>query len=104
MQEPKASRDEELQKKVLFFLSPSHMNSCCAYTVQVNDLINSPPDPSQSGLGEGLGGGLQALMGSHGVSLQSLLAGAHSNPQLLEQLLNSGTLSPIPPGMFEGIR
>ena len=70
--------------------------------VQVNDLINSPPDPSQS-LGEGLGGGLQALMGG-GASLQSLLAGAHSNPQILEQLLSSGALSPIPPGMFEGIR
>lgn len=67
--------------------------------MQVNDLINNPPDPS-----EGLGGGLQALMGGHGQSLQSLLAGAQSNPQVLEQLLNSGALSPYAPGMFEGIR
>lgn len=81
MQEPKDSRDEELQTKV-------------------NDLINNPPDPSQAM--EGLGGGLQSLLGGHG-SLQSLLAGAHSNPQILEQLLSSGALSPLPPGMFDGI-
>lgn len=41
-------------------------------------------------------------MGGHGASLQSLLAG--SNPQLIEQLLSSGALSPLPPGMFEGVR
>lgn len=77
----------------------------CSYVhLQVNELINNPPDPSQS-LPEGLGGaGLQALMGGHGQSLQSLLAGAHSNPQILEQLLSSGALSPLPPGMFEGMR
>ena len=70
----------------------------------MNDLINNPPDPSQAL--EGLGGGLQALMGGHGggPSLQSLLAGAHSNPQILEQLLSSGALSPLPPGMLEGMR
>jgi hypothetical protein len=68
----------------------------------VNDLINNPPDPQS--LSEGLGGGLQALMGGHGQSLQSLLAGASSNPQLMEQLLSSGALSPLAPGMFEGIR
>lgn len=70
--------------------------------LQVNDLINNPPDPTQA-LPEGLGSGLQGLMGGHG-SLQSLLAGAHSNPQILEQLLSSGALSPLPPGMFEGMR
>lgn len=69
----------------------------------MNDLINNPPDPTQL-LPEGLGSGLQALTGGHGQSLQSLLASAHSNPQLLEQLLTSGALSPLPPGMFEGLR
>ena len=68
----------------------------------MNDLINNPPDPSQS-LAEGLGGGLQSLMGGHGPSLQRLLAGAHGNPQLLEQLISTGALSPLQPGMFEGI-
>lgn len=64
---------------------------------QVNDLINNPPDPSQS---EGLGG-LQALMGGHGASLQNLLAGG--NPQLLEQLMTSGALSPLQSGgLFDG--
>lgn len=62
-------------------------------------MINNPPDPQS--LSEGLGGGLQALLGGHGQSLQSLLTGAHSNPQILEQLLTSGALSP---GVFEGIR
>ncbi len=66
----------------------------------MNDLITNPPDPSQA-LGEGgLGGGLQSLIGGHG--LQSLL-GSHGNPQLLEQLLSSGALSPLQPGMFEGM-
>lgn len=74
---------------------------CCFFFAQVNDLINNPPDPSQSTT-DGLGG-LQSLVGGHGASLQSLLAGTHSNPQLLEQLLSSGALS-LPPGMFEGIR
>ncbi len=66
----------------------------------MNDLINNPPDPSQA-LSDG---GLQSLMGGHGPSLQSLLTGSHTNPQLLEQLINSGALSPLQPGMFEALR
>lgn len=105
MQEPKDSKDEELQKKVCknITIPPLFTNTVLEYDLQVNDLINNPPDPTQA-LPEGLGGGLQGLMGGHGQSLQSLLAGAHSNPQILEQLLSSGALSPLPPGMFEGMR
>lgn len=71
------------------------------FNQQVNDLITNPPDPVQP-LTEGLGGNLQSLMGGHS-NLQSLLAGAHSNPQLLEQLLGSGALSPLQSGLFEGM-
>ena len=43
------------------------------------------------------------MIGGHG-SLQNLLTGAHNNPQILEQLLSSGALSSLQPGLFEGIR
>lgn len=65
-------------------------------SLQVNDLIEHPPNPSQaeamisgnSGFPGGLGG-LQA---------QNLLGGVAGNPQLLEQLISSGAFPP--PGML----
>jgi len=70
----------------------------------VNELITNPPDPSQALSEGGLGGGLQSLLGGGGGAhtLQSLLTSPHSNPQLLEQLLTSGALSPLP-GLFESL-
>ena len=64
---------------------------------QVNDLIEHPPDPSQ--VEAMLSGGQSAFPpGLGGLQLQNLLGGAAANPQLLEQLLNSGAVPP--PGML----
>ena len=63
--------------------------------LQVNDLIEHPPDASQ--VEAMLSGGQSAFPpGLGGLQLQSLLGGA-ANPQMLEQLLNSGV---APPGIL----
>ena len=56
----------------------------------MNELIEHPPDPSQV---EAMISGQSFPQGGlGGLPLQNLLGGAASNPQLLEQLINSGAL------------